>query len=282
MYPFQENELRKIGKTKSATVREVLTWCREKLPELVNGISIEADPVAEAFEEEIKENLGNYLDDNFLLANAILFGFQTLIGQTLERVTVEQVTDKVRKRGGKDDYLNFKIIGKENGNKICIGVAVLQHAGGKALGAGLRRLNDYETFGLTRGCLVRSKSKKITSHHENTYLEPLIREKGGEYVELKEDEIKPLIAIYAVHQKRELDYKLSEEQIVKFIADKGADKMLGANNPLLKEILSDPSYQVPTDLIEDEPEIIKEPMQTNLDESDSIEERIDYLDSQLK
>ena len=47
---------------------------------------------------------------------------------------------------------------------------MLQYAGGKGLGAGLRRLNDYEVFNLTRGCLVRSQSKKITSYLEQEYL----------------------------------------------------------------------------------------------------------------
>jgi hypothetical protein len=149
-------------------------------------------------------------------------------------------------------------------------VAVLQEDGGKALGAGLRRLNDYGTFGLTRGCLVRSKTKKITPHLERTYLEPLIRQQGGEFVELKENEIRPLIAIRAVHQKRDVDYKVSEEQIFQFIAEKGAENLLGASNPLLKEILSDPSYEVPTDLIEEEPVTPVESSMAEVSDSDDM------------
>jgi hypothetical protein len=275
VFPFTESQLKDIGRTKSATVREVLTWCRDTLPKMLNdrGTKPPTDPVELAFNTELKEDLGNYLDDNFMIADALFFGFQTLIGQTVERVTIEEVTDKVRKRGGKDSYINFKVIGKENGQDVGIGVAVLQDAGGKALGAGLKRLNDYETFGMTRGCLVRSKNKKITSYLEKTYLEPLIRGKGGEFVELKEDEIKPLIAIRAVHQKREVDYKeykLDEEQISNFIAEKGAEKILGANNPLLKEILSDPSYEVPTDMIEEEPEILVESSRADVIDSDDV------------
>jgi hypothetical protein len=136
---------------------------------------------------------------------------------------------------------------------VSIGLAVLQYDGGRALGAGLKRLIDENgAFSLTRGCLVRSNNKKLNSHFKKTYLEPLINQKGGEFVDLKEEEIKPLIAIRAVYQKREVDYGLSEEQIYKFIAEKGAEKKLGASNPLLREILSDPSYQIP--VIEEEPE----------------------------
>ncbi|WP_449417358.1 hypothetical protein [Phormidium nigroviride] len=105
---------------------------------------------------------------------------------------------------------------------------------------------------------------------------PLIKEKGGEYVELKEDEIKPLLAIRAVYQKREVDYGVSEEQIFNFIAEKGVERMLGINNPLLKEILSDPSYQVPTDLIEDEPVAVAESIM-----ADSSEEMGEVFDDNL-
>jgi hypothetical protein len=192
-------------------------------------------------------------------------------------VTVQTVTDKV-KRGRKDDYINFKVIGKENGKDISIGVAVLQYAGGRALGAGLRRLNDYETFGMTRGCLVRSTTKKITKHLEKTYLEPLIRGKGGEFVPLKEEEIRPLIAIRAVHKKREVDYGVSEEEIFQFIAQKGADTMLGVSNPLIKEILSDPSYQVPADMIEDETVTAADSILSDLSEAEQIEEDSEWLD----
>jgi hypothetical protein len=195
----------------------------------------------------------------------------------VERVSVEQVTEKVTRKGGKNDYINFKVIGKENGKDISIGVAVLQYAGGKALGAGLKRLNDYETFGMTRGCLVRSTTKKISTYLETTYLEPLIRQKGGEFVPLKEEEIRPLIAIRAVHKKREVDYRVSEEEIFQFIAQKGADKMLGVNNPLIKEILSDPSYEVPVDMIEDEPVTAEEFMFSDLSEEEQTDEAIDNL-----
>ncbi|MBE9177782.1 hypothetical protein IQ268_04200 [Oculatella sp. LEGE 06141] len=103
-------------------------------------------------------------------------------------------------------------------------------------------MNDY----------VRSKTKPINSHFRKKYLDPLIS-KGGEFVELKEEEIKPLLAIRSIYQKRESDYKVTEEQISKFIQEKGADHALGVYNKLLLDILSDPSYQMPQN-IADEPE----------------------------
>jgi hypothetical protein len=258
VYPFDEGQLRAIGREKP-TVREVLKWCREhcKPPVALGKGSVEppepSNPVEFAFTTEMSEEISNYLDDNYLLADALFFGFQRLIGKTVERVTLEDVTTGVGKKGGKDDYLNFKIIGKEEQSPVSIGVSVLQYDGGRVLGAGFKRLLDEDNkFGLTRGCLVRSKAKPINAHFQKTYLDPLIA-KGGEFVELKEEEIKPLIAIRVVHQKRESDYGVTEAEIFKFIEEKGTEYLLGAHNPLLREILSDPSYTMPSD-IQDEPE----------------------------
>jgi hypothetical protein len=285
IYPFTQIQLSELGKGKP-TAREVLKWCKENCkPPISTGEGTKnpdiSNPVELAFVKELEEDIGNDLEDNYLLADAILFGFQSLIGQTVERVTVQSATDRVKIRGGKDDYINFKVIGKDNGKDVIIGVAVLQYAGGRGLGAGLRRLNDYEAFNLTRGCLVRSQSKKITSYLEQQYLVPLIKQQGGEYVPLKEDEIKPLLAIRAVHQKREVDYGVSEEQIFKFIAEKGAEKMLGASNPLLREILSDPSYEVPTDLIEDEPVAVAESIMDDQSDSEELDKSCDNLLSEF-
>jgi Cdc6-like AAA superfamily ATPase len=245
IYPFTENQLREVSKSKP-TVRQALNWCKE------NCSSTKTDPVELAFEKELGVDLSIFWDDNYLIANILFSSFQSLIGKTIEKVVIESVTDKVKitGKGGKDPYLNFKIIGKEDGKTVVIGVAVLQDNGGNALGAGFKRLVNYSMFGLTRGCLVRSKSKdkEISKYLDTKYLTPLIG-LGGEFVELKEDEIKPLAAIYAVYRKHKTDYQLTEEEIQKFINDKGSDKNLGISNSLLKEILSAPSYLVPVGVV---------------------------------
>ncbi|MDX2244984.1 MAG: hypothetical protein NW224_30275 [Leptolyngbyaceae cyanobacterium bins.302] len=264
LYPFDEHQLRELGRER-ITARRVLVWCRENCKPIDgNPLPPPVDEVELAFNNEIDGDLGTTIDNNFAIANALLFGFQSLVGQTVERVTVESVTNKVKKRG-KDNFLNFKVHGKEDGRDICIGIAVLQYDGGTALGAGLKRLFDKDTFGFTRACLVRSKSKSISSFIKKKYLDAFPTE-GIEFVDLKEEEIKPLIAICSVYEKREVDYNLTEEQILNFIAQKGAEKLLGSNNPILKEVLSDPSYQVPS--VESEPEVVAE---TNSPEIDSSE-----------
>jgi hypothetical protein len=62
-----------------------------------------------------------------------------------------------------------------------------------------------------------------------------------------EEEIKPLIAIWSVYQKHE-SLDLSESQIFNFITE----KELTVNNPLIREILSDPSGQTPEGLVDED------------------------------
>lgn len=246
LYPFNEDQLRNFGKEKPI-VRKLWNWCCDNF----NQIPPE-NPVKSAFDVEISQNFEDYKYDNKLIAEALLFSFQLLIGETVENVTITEVTEKLKVRGGKDNYINFKIVGIEDNQEVSIGVAVLQNEGGQSLGAGLKRLNDYDTFLLTRGCLVRSPDKKISYHLSKKYLKPLIEEKGGEFVELKDEEIKPLMAIYQVYLGRDQDYQLTQEDIFKFIAEKGQENMLGEYNPLLREILSVPSFQIPDNVMEDE------------------------------
>lgn len=282
IYPFDEHQLRELGREK-LTVRRVLMWCKDNCkPQAIKQDDqpspiddpplVVEDPVEVAFRNEMEEDLSRHLDDNTLIANALLFSLQMLVGQTVERVMIEEVTTGVKRKGGRDPYLNFKILGKEDGKDVSIGVAVLQFDGGGGLGAGFRRLvDDDKLFGLTRGCLVRSQSKPINSYFRKTYLNPLIYQKGGEFVDLKEEEVKPLVAIRSVYQKREVDYNLTEEQIARFIGEKGVENLIGIHNPLIKEILSDPSHKVPVLADEPEPSFTRN-VENNSDELESSEE----------
>ena len=60
---------------------------------------------------------------------------------------------------------------------------------------------------------------------------------------------------------------------MKFIDGKGEKYWLGSHNPLLREILSDPSHQIPDD-IKDEPEVSLENIDSdsNMAESEDLEE----------
>jgi KAP family P-loop domain len=255
LYPFKESELREFAKVKP-TVREALRWCAENFKADVDELPKEPFERFElALNRERELNLGDYLEENHnsLIADAIRFSFQTLKGQllegesetgeTLKEVIVEEVAE-VEPKSKNQGWINFKVIGKEKNKSFKIGVAVIQYSHGLSVGAGMWRLIDYKKFDITRGCLVRSKEKTIRKNWDSYgYLNKLVQELGGEWVHLKAEEIRPLIDIYSVYQKREM-YKLNEEQILEF------SKPLTAGNPLLREILSDPSGEIDQDTIE--------------------------------
>jgi hypothetical protein len=268
VYPFDESQLQAIGRGKP-TVREVLKWCRENCNPITDGgdskknpseISKE-NPVELAFLAEMGDDFTNSLDNSSLIADVLLFNFSGLIGKTIENVTISEVTAAFRKRGGKEPYLNFKIVGQDDGKPLGIAVSIIQESSGHLLAAAVRKLLTPEKFGLTRGCLVRSPEKPVSRYTKTTYLEPLA-EQGGEFVKLHPHEIKPLFALKMVRDKAASDYKVSDEQIQQFIKDFGEKYQLGQFNPLLCEILSNPSYQAPEDLI-DEPEVDEAVVLTN-------------------
>ncbi|MEG4988344.1 ATP-binding protein [Microcoleus sp. BR0-C5] len=279
LYPFEENQLKEYGKKKS-TVREALTWCEENFK--VYRPALPEDPL-ERFElafRELESGLVDYMENNSIIAKALCFGFETLKGQTIEGVLIEEVTTEIKPKAKNNDCINFKVIGTENGKIVKIGIAVIQSSQNELV-AGLRRLIDYERFDLTRGCLVRSQAKIETikkTAQAYKLLEQLVspQERGGEIADLIEEQIRPLIAVYSVCRKCR-NYNLNEEQVLDFISQ----KQLTFDNPLLREILSDPSGQMPVVDDEDERQLLEDifnpPTIDNTHESDDLSDLFSEL-----
>ncbi|MEG3844815.1 ATP-binding protein [Microcoleus sp. herbarium14] len=253
VYPFEESQLREYGRGKP-TVREALTWCAENFQVFMPPMpELPEDPV-ERFELALNKELGadiqEDIEDNSTIAQAIYFGFETLKGQTVDKVTIDDITTEIKPKAKNAGWIGFKIIGTENGKAIKIGVAIIESSQSELVAA-LKRLIDYQTFDLTRGCLVRSKSKietiKKTSKAYKLLEELISVEKGGEVVYLIEEQIKPLLALRAVCKKCR-DYNLTEDQVFDFISQ----QQLTFDNLLLREILSDPSGEMPA--VDDEDE----------------------------
>ena len=276
VYPFEETQLREHGRGKP-TVREALNWCAENFQVFMPPMpELPEDPI-ERFEfaltKELEADIREEMEDNSTIAQAIYFGFETLKGQTIDKVTVDDLTADIKPKAKNADWINFKIIGTENGRAINIGVAIIQSSQSELV-AGLKRLIDYQTFDLTRGCLVRSQAK-IDNIKKNSkayqLLEQLVSvEKGGEVVYLIEEQIKPLLALCAVCKKCR-DYNLTEDQVFDFISQ----KQLTFENLLLREILSDPSGEMPTVDDEDESllleDIFNPPSSDDTDDTDLLD-----------
>ncbi|WP_392530774.1 P-loop NTPase fold protein [Nostoc sp. C117] len=247
IYPFDEEKLRALGKEKPI-VRKVLKWCAENFK---SGISdVIEHPVEAAYNQQIaalETTIQDYMENKATLAQALRLAFTTIKGEVLENVQIVDIID-VQVKAVDKGYLDFKIVGKENGKDVKIAVAILQESGGLFVQAALKRLIRYKDFDLTRGCLVRSKQISKGATKAQNYLSQLLsRDLGGEWVLLKPEDIKPLLALHFVMKGRE-DDELSEDQIIDFIRQ----KRIAIDNYLIREILSDPSGQIPKDAIDEE------------------------------
>ncbi|OCQ92114.1 hypothetical protein BCD67_19395 [Oscillatoriales cyanobacterium USR001] len=262
IYPFEENQLRDLGRNSDSSARRVLTWCSENFK--IAGVTniqpseniVELEDCVEIDFVEIEYNrtliaiensIATLLEEKITLAEALWLGFSTIIGQKLENVKINSL-EKIKCSASEKSYsLDFKIIGEENGNPVKIGVMVLQIPGGQGVQAGLKRLIDYQRFEITRGCLVRSKEINPGATKAQGYLSDLLSPRlGGEWVKLTGDNIKTLVAIRSLYCSRE-NYDFTEAAIFDFIAR----KKLVVDNYIIREILSDPSGQVPSNLSEE-------------------------------
>ncbi|MFW9258356.1 hypothetical protein [Nostoc sp. CALU 546] len=258
LYPFDETKLRELGKSRP-TVRSVLKWCAENfvpllppdgkilspLPPPVIPPPQPLHPVKPYFNSElanVEASIDSLIEEEATIANALWLAFNSLIGETVEGVTIEDI-EEIKASAADDGYIDFRIVDKNR--KVRIGVTVVQQDG-KFIGAALNRLIDYRRFDLTRGCLVRSKKINSGAGLARERLRILLKEKGGEWVSLQSQDIKPLLAIYFVWYNKD-SYELTEEEVFDFIEQ----KQLAINNPLIREILSDPSGQEPTNLTDD-------------------------------
>ncbi|NEQ67838.1 MAG: hypothetical protein F6K21_20500 [Symploca sp. SIO2D2] len=254
LYPYEENQLREFGKQKP-TVRAVLRWCAEnfKLPEQPESPPVEdsyeqklayLDKVEEAYKQKLAyldNNLDYYWNEKYFIAAALKFNLATLVGETVEGVTLTGIAEIEA-----SSYLDFKIIGEENNKTVKIGVAVFQKYNGAGVVTTLKHLVNYQKFDITRGCLVRSDSISPSAKKARDNADTLLKAQGGEWVLLREEDIKPLLAILMVDNDNQ-KLGLTSEQIQDFIVT----QKLALENHLLKDILSDPSHQKRSEMFGD-------------------------------
>jgi hypothetical protein len=245
LYPFNEKTLREIGEERP-TVRDVLQWCAKNLP-----ITGPIDPLKklQKLYQKTASNLEDFSEDSNLIASSIAFGFSKLREETLEGVRILSVENNVKPYAKHNGYVQFKVIGDNNGDAISIGVSVVQQNHGRSVGAAIKYLTNYKDLGLTRGCLIRQK--KILPHWQgaNHNLDILCKQQGGEWVGFKNEEIEPLIILFSMLDEIDWD-EMSKDDFDRFILTLALHE-----NPILLEILSAPSGDVPDDTIDKDSEI---------------------------
>ena len=185
------------------------------------------------------------LDDVDLLDEALRFSFSELVEKTIEGVKIISV-EKVEPAKENNGYINFKVVGEEDGQKIAIGISIRQESSWQSVTAGLKRLINYEKFGLSRGCLLRSKE---ISPNWSAYasVQTLRHELGGEWVSLQEQDLKPLVAACLIRNSS-TEYEVSIDDLRLFLEQ---GRIL-EDNSLIQKVLQKPSGQIPEQLLNED------------------------------
>jgi len=253
VYPFTLEEIASYGKNKPSP-REAMKWFAEALNKKLEDTAAPTIAPTERLEQAYDNARAQFdaddLNSNEQIAAALRFGFEKIIDieklkeQAIEGVvlkSIEEITPKSKNNG----WLNFKLVGEEENEIVSISVSVLQNTGGRAVGAGFKRLLDAELFGHSRGCLVRSHDRKIKRYWDSYgYYQQLIAA-GGEWVNLLEAEIKPLLALQYVYEHHE-KFDLTIKRLDSFAFTRN----LLQTNPLIQEILSRPEGIVAEEAVE--------------------------------
>ena len=253
IYPFSEEEIAAFGKGRPSA-REALKWFALQLNEKLKAVEPPSLSPTERFEKAYQNALEQFdledLETNDATASALEFCFRKIAGsdrlkdKPIEGVLVKSV-EEITPKSKNNDRLHFKVIGEEDGESVVIGVGVVQETHGRSVAAVFRRLLDKETFGLSRGCLVRSRDRKIKRSWDSyEYYQQLIAQ-GGEWVGLKPEEIKPLLALKYVYDRHE-KFDLTTKRLDSFAFIRN----LLQSNPLIEEILSRPEGLVATEALE--------------------------------
>lgn len=267
IYPFEVEEIETFGKGRPSA-REALKWFAMQLNEKLKAQAPKPISPTERFEQAYGNALSQFdaedLNSNEFVAAALRFGFEKIISidklkeQPIEGVMLKSVDD-ITPKSKNNGRLHFKVTGEENGESVAIGVGVLQDAHGRSVAAGFRRLLDTQTFGLSRGCMVRSRERKIKRYWDSfEYYRQLI-EAGGEWVDLVEDDIKPLLALQYVYEHHE-KFDLTTKRLDSFAFTRN----LLQGSPLLREILSRPEGAIAEEALEGE---TLERLHTDIDSS---------------
>jgi hypothetical protein len=242
IYPFEAVYLRSWGNSNSP--RRILKECAAnfKIPRLIS--------VEDAYNQELElleHSSSTWLEDKVKLASALYFSFLTLKGKAIDEFEIDYLEKPVKPQTDNSGYIDFKIIGKQNGKPIKIGVSVLQSSQPKAILAAMSRIIAYQTFDMTRCCLLRSKKINQTSAKVQEYLKKFLSPQfGGIWVPLTAEDIKPLLAILYVYLNRK-DSKLELERILDFIEN----RRLVIDNYIVNDILSEPNNSIPEILTDD-------------------------------
>ncbi|UUO14604.1 hypothetical protein [Dolichospermum heterosporum] len=237
LYPFEESKIKHIA-SESASARSLMKWCADEFEKITQVIPPEDEDKKKkkTFLEKYQELLKRIripMKDDDQLAAIITCAMNMIPNGGTANVVIQEV----KKIADATHDLHFIISGYDCLHKcqIKIGVRICETTNGKTFNAVMTRLVNYDKYGLTRGCLIRSSDVPRSWKIGYALKEKLEKEQGGEVVVLKKNDIKPLVAIQKIYEQAE-DYGFTKEEVTQFVKDLS----LAADNLLICEILSAP------------------------------------------
>ncbi|QYX33443.1 hypothetical protein K2F26_09060 [Sphaerospermopsis torques-reginae ITEP-024] len=247
LYPFDESKIKQIA-SESASVRSLMTWCVEEFKKVVipppqPGKSIDPLLLPDPLDQQKKKFVDEYEDlcqkisipikDDDRLAAIINCTINMIPGGGTANVVIKEV----KKIADANHDLHFIVSADDclQNYEVKIGVRICETTNGNTFNAVIKRLLNYDKYGITRGCLVRSSDVPRSWRTGYQLKEKLENDKGGKVVVLKKNEIKPLAAIHTIYEQAE-DYGFTKEEVTELVKE----LRLAADNLLICEILSAP------------------------------------------
>jgi len=279
LYPFTQEEVRTWGSLRP-TPRVLLDQCAKKIKVCDE----------EVFQDALRSQKSNKSIDTSKLKNSnfvgeiLRFGFELLDeltepinavtknGERIDQLFIDNITDEISivkpsaepKNLQPENYIEFKIEGKDARGQFCIAVGVNQGKSFSQLHAEMRRLSATERFGFTRSCLVRQEGLHFSGKKTNE-LRKKLEANHGEVVRFTLEQITPLWHLYELKcQVKSGDLGFSIRSLNDLILESELDTII--NNPILLEILSSASPEPEED--DDDEEEDDDLLRTFLDQED--------------
>lgn len=234
VYPFDSIQLQSLIR-ENLTLRDAIAWCAE------NFKPVEIDPlerVEAVFDRQLHTlEFGAALNNNLEIEKALFFCCEILQSRTIHSFYITEIAWSKKQKSTSQNALGFQIRGREHEhlsqeNLTQIDLVVVQDTDGKRVSAGLKQLIGTQCDRNIRKCLIRSKAKKLSPQWKAShYLNQLLVEEEGRWIDLTLDAITPLLTLHSIYLDRET-HQLTVEQILEF----SQSCQLIENNPLIREI----------------------------------------------
>lgn len=241
LYPLNENQIKQIA-SEAAGVRDLMKKCAEHFEsgEMKEQVIQSENP----FEKKKKEFQDTYEDllakidisikDDDRLAAIIACCMKMIPSSGTENVVIQQV-NKINHNSNDLQLIVSGYDSKQNCH-VKIGIRVCESTDGNTFNRVIKKLLNYQNYGITRGCLVRSTPIRRTWKSGTKLKEQLENDQKGEVVVWKKDEMKPLAAIQEIYQQAE-NYGFSKQEVIEIVKQ----LKIAADNSLIREILSAPT-----------------------------------------